>query len=101
MKIQCACGHLIVDQTDGLKHKGHLIADVHWFNFWDAVDAAIAETDEALKEQASMPLRRQKIFRQVWECTQCGKLYVDDKNSRLISFSPDAGTYQGVLDRED
>ncbi len=100
MKIECTCGHLIVDQTDALKHKGYVVSDVHWFPFWNAVDQAVEETDETQTERACMQLRQQRVFKQAWECTQCGKLYFDSHNGQLVSFSPDSGGYEGVLDQE-
>ena len=43
MKIVCSCGASIVDQTDYLPHKGHLIPDQEWFAVFDALDADIID----------------------------------------------------------
>ena len=41
MKIRCDCGNPIVDQTDALPYKAHLIPDQDWFTLLDAIDDAI------------------------------------------------------------
>ena len=78
MKIQCTCGHLIIDQTDGLKNKAYFISDTQWNAFWDAVDHAVEKPGTAKQKEAQiMHLRSQKVFRMAWECTNCGKLFLD------------------------
>ncbi|WP_291869379.1 hypothetical protein [Maribacter sp.] len=103
MKIKCTCGELIRDQTDYLKHKAHLIPDIHWFDFWNAIDAAIEKsgTSKKDKEEACMQLRKQNMFRRLWECTNCGKLYIDNANYNLVSYSSDSNKYNGVLDQKE
>ena len=103
MKILCTCEHLIIDQTDFLKHKGYLISDTQWFDFWDDIDAAIEKSGPSAKqkEAAAMHLRRQNIFKILYECTQCGKLYVSGEGNSLIAYTPDSGTYEGVLDKKE
>lgn len=103
MKILCDCGHIIVDQTDYLKHKGYLISDTQWFDFWEAIDSAIEQTGNSAeeKEKAAMQLRRLRVCKMLWECQYCGKLYVDGKNNDLIGYSPDSKKYNRVLDRKE
>jgi hypothetical protein len=103
MKIKCKCGSIIVDQTDCLKSKGYIISDTQWFEFWDAIDEAIEKSGPSKidKERASTQLGQQQIFKTVWECSDCGKLFVDSKNGKLISYSPDSHQYCVVLDRKD
>lgn len=100
MKINCTCGNIIVDQTDYLKNKGYLISDTQWFDFWNDIDNAIEKSGESKKEkeEACMQLRNQNIFKNLWECTSCGKLYIDDKNGNLISYTSDKNDYNGILD---
>ncbi|PCI93479.1 MAG: hypothetical protein COB15_16310 [Flavobacteriales bacterium] len=100
MKINCTCGNIIVDQTDYLKNKGYLISDTQWFDFWNDIDNAIEKSGESKKEkeEACMQLRNQNIFKTLWECTSCGKLYIDDKNGNLISYTSDKNDYNGILD---
>jgi len=99
MKIKCE--GLIVDQADYLSHKGHLIPDKKWFNFWDDIDSAIEDSGEKNPEDSCMQLRidnRSKLF---WECNSCGRLFVDSVNGELIIFMPENLKYNGVLDNND
>ncbi len=100
MKIKCQCGGLIVDQTDYLSQKGHLIPDKKWFNFWDEIDDAIEGSDEKNAENSCMQLRINNRFKLFWECKDCGRLFVDSANGELIVFKPENRKYNGVLDDE-
>lgn len=102
MKINCNCGHIIIDNTDYLRHKGYVISDTQWFDFWDAIDHAIEKTGNSPKEKerACMQLRKKNVFKPFWECTNCGKLYVDDKAGNLRAYSPENKTYNKVLDKK-
>lgn len=95
MKIACTCGNLIHDTTDALPHKAHLIPDRKWFGFWDAVDAAV-ETAPAT-EATAMGLRRARMALSVWECSNCGRLWVDREDGEVFAYSPDNGKPNGVL----
>ena len=100
MKIQCTCDQLIIDQSDGLKNKAYFISDVQWNDFWDAVDTAIEQPGSAKEKEARvMRLRSLKVFRNAWECYNCGKLYIDDQNYQLKAYSPDSKSYNALLDK--
>lgn len=101
MKIKCTCENIIIDQTDYLQNKGYLISDTQWFDFWEAVDEAIKRsgTSAREKEEASMQLRKQSLFKTLWECQKCGKLFVNGVNGDLITYSPDNQNYNKVLNR--
>jgi hypothetical protein len=101
MKINCACGNVIVDNTDFLKDKGHLISDTQWFDFWESIDDAVEKSGESAKEKedAVMHLRQEEPSQLMWECQQCGKLFFNSKNGDLIIFSPDNRKYNAVLDK--
>ena len=105
MKIRCTCDNIIVDQTDYLKNKGYIISDTQWFDFWDTIDDAIEKSNLTKKENKkgneSIQLSLQNIFRNVWECTNCGKLYVEGKDSELIVYTPDLSKYNEILNRKD
>jgi len=91
MKIQCECGHLIHDGTDGLGHKAHMIPDRRWNELADAIDAAI-EKGEAprQREGAAMKMRilLNEMARSVWQCNACGMLYMEDGHRQLRAFRP-------------
>lgn len=103
MKIYCSCGNIIPDGTDYLKHKGHLISDTQWFGFWDAIDNAIEKSGDSKKEKenACMFLRSNNPSKLIYECQDCGKLYVDKKEGEFISFIPENQKYNGVLSKND
>ena len=103
MKIKCNCGSIIVDQTDYLKVKGYIISDTQWFDFWEALDNAIEDSgpNKTDKENAVMRMRQQNVFKTVWECPGCGKLYVDSRDGNLIQYTPESKRYNGVLDKKE
>lgn len=91
MKIQCECGHLIHDGTDGLGHKAHFIPDRRWNEMWDALDDAIEREGNARKREASAMQMRMLIgdmARSAWQCTQCGMLYLENAEHKLRAFKP-------------
>ena len=92
MKIQCECGHMIHDGTDGLGHKAHVIPDRRWNELTDAIDAAI-ETGEASarREAAAMQLRvlLNDMARTAWQCSECGRIYMENAERHLRSFRPE------------
>ncbi|EZH73783.1 hypothetical protein ATO12_17775 [Aquimarina atlantica] len=101
MKIRCSCNAIIVDQTDYLKNKGYVISDTQWFDFWDAIDAAIEKSGESKKdkEEACMQLRKLHVFKTSWECTNCGALFINGRDNELKTYAPDSKEYNGILDK--
>ncbi len=99
MKIECSCKHIIFDNTDFIKYKGYFISDSHWFEFWNKVDKVIEEPSSKPKEreEACMKLRSMKVFSTLWECQNCGKLFIDDKNGKLVQYIPENRKYNRVL----
>ena len=100
MKIECACGEKIHDTTEYLPNKGYVLGDKDNFKFWDAVDAAIESPLVGESPEATcVRLRRGNPSRLVWECLNCGRLYLDDVNHRLVEYVPASGAYNGILNR--
>lgn len=94
MKIACHCGATIVDQTDDLPHKGHLIPDQAWFATWDTIDGEVIDpladgrlSREAAYHHARLVLGR--AARLMWQCRTCGRLYIDSQGGRLRCFVPE------------
>lgn len=103
MKIKCSCNNTIIDQTDYLRNKEYLISDTQWFDFWDLIDEAIENPKATKKERENscMKLRRLNVFKCLWECYHCGKLYIDGKNKgELVLYNPELKKYNGVLDKK-
>ena len=90
MKISCHCEKVIVDQTDYLPNKGHIIPDKEWFSILDAIDDAIEKSGSTKKEKenACMEIRRifNKLSKTAWQCSNCGSLYVDKTGHKLDWF---------------
>lgn len=89
MKIQCSCGTIIPDQTDFLPYKARFIADEEWFDFWENIDRAIVNLKEE-KEKLLMNVRQSGIgkFFNAYQCSKCGKLFIENRNHELQEFSP-------------
>jgi len=103
MKIKCSCDNIIFDSTDYIRNKGYLISDTQWFHFWNSIDEAIEKSESSTldKEESSMKLRKLNLFKTLWECKNCGKLFVDGKNGNLISYSSDNTKYNRILDKKE
>lgn len=80
MNIGCICGTVILDQTDFLSFKAHLVADRDWEDFVDS--------SESTKRIDSTYVRL------CYQCTQCGRLYVDDASRSLHAFIPEGHEVQ-------
>jgi hypothetical protein len=95
MKITCDCGALIVDQTDTIPHKGHLIPDQEWFPVFDGIDAVIDDLSARRLDAAAACMKVRTILgaaaRQIYQCKNCGRLFVDDRQHRLHAFAPASG----------
>jgi len=103
MKIQCKCGSLIHDGTDGLRNKAHVLPDRAWEAFLEASDAAIegSGVTEKQKEEACMRVRSAfgSAARLAYQCSNCGRIFLTDRNGRLHCFSPDSDEApKGIFD---
>lgn len=77
MKFRCSCDAMILDQTDYLPSKAHLIADQDVF---DALDASRAGSDQWFLS----------LCRRLYECASCGRLWIENSSRELRSFTPDS-----------
>lgn len=77
-----------------------MIPDKKWLELWDAIDAAIEQTDNTpeAKEAACMHLRKTKFFSPMWECSSCGKLYIDQPDGTTKTYSPDNQQFNKAFD---
>ena len=76
MKFACACGNVIRDQTDYQPHKAHLISDQDLFDVLEISDARSREWFPALT-------------RALYECRQCGRIWLEADGNELIAFIPE------------
>ena len=105
MKIECECGSTIFDGTDDLPHKAHVIPDQRWNGLFEAIDDLIEKrcATAAQREAACMKIRSLvgAAARQAWQCSACGRLYVEDARRGLQCYAPaKAGTLRDVLRAE-
>jgi len=87
LKLRCECGHVIVDQTDGLPFKAHIRSDLNDAAYLDGltreVERIVRRFSEAAPSQRETQLTRdlQELgmvgtHLETWgyECQQCGRL---------------------------
>jgi len=106
MKITCHCGALVVDQTDALPHKGHVIPDQDWHPVFDGIDLIIDDlvAGRSNAETACMKIRSivGTASRFIYQCTHCGRLFVNDHHHQTREFVPaTAATCKQVLRSRD
>ena len=102
VKIGCRCGALIIDQTDDLPHKGHVIPDQEWFATFDAMDDEVIDPliEGKITPEAARWLARRIISRWArlaYQCRACGRLYVDDLRGLHCYFPEGEETSKEIL----
>ncbi len=93
MKIECRCGRMIIDQTDCLPHKAHLIPDQEWFQVHDDLDSELVDrlVDNSLDRDTAYMKSRMiltRASRLMWQCRACGRLYIDDRDGKPQCYVP-------------
>jgi hypothetical protein len=94
MKIGCYCGASIIDQTDDLPHKGHLIPDQEWFDTYDAIDEDVIDSlARGLIDKDTAENRARSIIRRharlMYQCRECGRLYIFDLQGNSQCYLPE------------
>ena len=123
-KLGCTCGNVIRDQTDFLRHKGHILKDYDI----EAAYNTIGEECQALilakaHDDRESWIRRhylpgfprdlsdsdlfasfvsdvlRKLLVDVYECEACGRLWVQRPGTvnEFVPYSPDDGKLSSVL----
>ena len=84
-KIECECGYEIYNKTDNLPFKARYIPDTLWDSFWDLIDYAIEKTgnDPVKKDIACMSLRNLNYFRDIFQCSNCARIYIEDESYQI------------------
>jgi hypothetical protein len=95
VKLGCHCGAVIIDQTDDLPNKGHLIPDQEWFATYDALDDELIDplVDGKIEKNAAYWLARTIVSRSarlMYQCRECGRLYIDDLQGKLHCYLPES-----------
>lgn len=101
LKIQCACGQIIPDQTDYLPYKGYVIGDKDWFDLWNLIEDIIeGKTTLKTNDEKIMAVLRADPSRLAYECSGCGRLYLDDADHQLVEYLPQNSRYNRIFDRD-
>ena len=99
MKILCTCENIIIDQTDYLNYKGYIISDAEWIDFWDSIDERINSGRPSKDNDENIQLEMQKVFKNAWECTKCGNLFIEGTNGEILEYTSDNKKYNKVLNK--
>ncbi len=94
MKIGCRCGATISDSTDYISHKAHLTPDQEIYGVMDGIDDEVIDrvgSGELPVEDAYVVARRimSSPTRTMWQCFECGRLYIDGPDGDLHCFVPE------------
>ena len=101
MWIKCKCGNIIHDNTDCISYKGHIISDKEYFKMLELVDEMIESTvknREALAMTFRTNLSGYIKIKSIFQCTNCGRILIEDENNHYCSFVPDEHERNGLLD---
>ena len=72
MKIKCHCGNSISDDTDFLSYKAHIFSDQDFEDLLESTDYH----------------KFSEFGRCGYQCTECGRLYLDHPDGTMRSFIP-------------
>ena len=86
MWFTCRCGVNIHDMTDGLSNKGYLLADQDYNTPGEHPDDGAGPFAAA-----------HRLSRSVYQCDDCGRLYIDDRERGLLAFAPEGGRHANAL----
>jgi hypothetical protein len=86
MKIQCVCGSTVHDITDGQENKARYVSDECWESM-----------NEEIEVNKSPYGVTDKYMRHIFQCYECSRLLVQDKDGNFQSFSPDIKADFGIL----
>jgi hypothetical protein len=94
VKIGCHCGSTIVDQTDDLPYKGHLVPDQEWYDNFDRIDNLFESIIDGRMDRKEANRKVSRLFseavRLMWQCRECGRLYIDAPDGELRCFIPES-----------
>jgi len=124
-RLGCECGYVIPDHDYALDYKAFMILDNNFVDFSDWFIEEIQGYITAVQnggarqwlldngygeDYANLNLDHGNIMhdhillrkffelkKDVYECTQCGRLHVQGKNNAFFSYSPGSGSFNGAL----
>lgn len=123
-KLKCNCGHTIVDQTNDIPYKGHILPDTLVDKVSDSIIDSIDRLADAtnsnrrmdwIKENFSVPpyptdikdsgmifdlisSKLVEIKQDIYECENCGRIAIEiGQTNQFKFFSPDTKDNEGIL----
>ncbi len=99
MRFGCKCGNIIRDTTDFLSYKADILASQDEEDFCEGMESLV--TDESLSKVVCMnklmSLYTHYAMRSIYQCSECGRLYVEDPEGKLHCFVPEEHTNKELL----
>lgn len=78
-KILCNCGQSIIDKTDFIRNKAHIVADQDYFDLFEEIEN---------KEWNELTKRASKYFSsEIFQCNNCNNIIILKDNNRF-DFCP-------------
>lgn len=93
MHFYCPCGNRISDTTDNISHKAYLLPDQDKISYCAALEQIVQAENLSMEEKLDQILVRLQghyLSRCIYQCSRCGRLFVDDTSYNLHSFLPEA-----------
>lgn len=94
MKITCVCDSAIVDSSDKLPGKAHLIPDENYFQLLEEIDDAIEKSGPSASDKEAAAIRVRNLIgsisRCIYQCRNCGRIYIDGppRSWTVYQFDP-------------
>ena len=106
MHFYCGCGRRISDTTDLLPYKACFLSNEDEIAYCDTLEQIIKDESLSLEERAYLAvvtLQVRYLSRCMYQCPDCGKLFIDDNDYKLHSFVPEEPVDKHLLTaaRED
>jgi hypothetical protein len=121
-KLECKCGHIIVDQTDNLEYKGYILPDVFVddvsLNLTNNIDSLLDAINDGkriewIKKHFKVPpyptdLKESSMIhdlmnitdktQDIFECENCGRIAIEiGKTNKFKFFRPESDDNKGIL----
>lgn len=98
MHFYCKCGKRISDTSDGLSYKASILADQDEGDLFDQIEDCIKNeklSREKCLDQILLGVLGHYMNRYIYQCQDCGRIYIDDVSGNLHSFLP-----EGIINKQ-
>lgn len=100
MHFYCKCGKRISDTTDGLSYKASFLANQDEGDLFDQIEECVKNENlsrEKCLDQILLGVLGHYMGRCIYQCLDCGRIYIDDASGNLHSFLPEGGINKHLL----